>query len=282
MGPETDPKVEATEQKVVPRLKQMLGEAPFRLDWMSVYKFRCARLEKFVHDRVVFVGDSAHVVSPFGARGGNGGVQDVDNLGWKLAAVVHGDARPSLIETYNIERGHGADENMRHSARATNFMTPKSPIEALFRDQVLTLASEHPFARKLINSGRLSQPCSLAHSPLQTAGDAPLRPGSALIDAPLIGARGDSWLLREVQGQFTLLAVGEIAAPEVPGLDRIGIGQSHDRYRCFNDHQGHAQRRYGSGFLYLLRPDGHVCAVFDQPDSAAIARAFDRAKGAAA
>ena len=222
------------------------------------------------------------MVSPFGARGGNGGVQDVDNLGWKLAAVVQGEAPPSLIDTYDSERGHGADENMRNSARATNFMTPKSAIETLFRNEVLTLAARHPFARKLINSGRLSQTCTPADSPLQTEGDAPLRPGSALIDAPLTGPAGDSWLLGAVQGQFTLLAVGEITAPDLPGLARIGIDQSQEAYPCFQGKDGHAQRRYGSGFLYLLRPDGHVCAVFDQPDSAAIARAFDRAKGATA
>ena len=56
-------------------------------------RFQCRRLERFVHGRVIFVGDSAHIVSPFGARGGNGGIQDVDNLGWKLAAVLKAGAR---------------------------------------------------------------------------------------------------------------------------------------------------------------------------------------------
>ena len=280
LGPESDPKAEATEEKVVPRLKQMLGDAPFRLDWMSVYKFRCARLEKFVHDRVIFVGDSAHVVSPFGARGGNGGVQDVDNLGWKLAAVVRGEAQPSLIESYDIERGHAADENMRNSARATNFMTPKTPIEALFRDEVLNLAADHPFARKLINSGRLSQPCSLAHSPLQTSGNAPLEPGSALLDAPLRGPAGETWMVQEAQGAFALLAMGDITPPELPGIARIGINQNVSDYPCFSDPDGYATRRYGSERLYLLRPDGHVCASFDHADSAAIKAAHARATGA--
>ena len=196
--------------------------------------------------------------------------------------MVRGEAQPSLIDTYDSERGHGADENMRNSARATNFMTPKSAIETLFRNEVLTLAARHPFARKLINSGRLSQPCTLHDSPLQTAGDAPLRPGTALIDAPLVGPAGECWLLGEVQGQFALLAIGDITAPDLPGVIRIGIDQSQDAYPCFAGKDGHARRRYGSGFLYLLRPDGHVCAVFDQSDKAAIARAFDRAKGAAA
>ena len=57
------------------------------------------------------------------ARGGNGGIQDVDNLGWKLAAVLKGDAAPALIETYDQERSHGSAENIQNSSRSTNFMT---------------------------------------------------------------------------------------------------------------------------------------------------------------
>tara|TARA_R110002049_G_scaffold44333_3_gene129784 strand:+ start:19185 stop:20795 length:1611 start_codon:yes stop_codon:yes gene_type:complete len=280
LGPDTDPKLEATEERVIPRLRAMLGDAEFRLDWMSVYKFRCAKLDRFIHNRVIFVGDSAHVVSPFGARGGNGGIQDVDNLGWKLAALLNGDAAPGLIETYTAERSRASAENILNSSRATNFMTPKSPIEALFRDEVLHLATKHPFARKLINSGRLSQPCALSGEALQTPGTAPLPPGSALLDAPLTGPMGDTWLIHEAQGQFTLLGLGDAPVPAVQNIARIGIGHSHADYPCFNDTTGHARARYGTDYLYLLRPDGHVCAVFAHPaDTAAIAAALTRAKG---
>ena len=278
LGPDTDPKTEATEEKVTPRLKAMLGDKPFRLDWMSVYKFRCARLDRFVHNRVLFVGDSAHVVSPFGARGGNGGIQDLDNLGWKLAAVLHGDAPATLIETYNEERTHGSAENILHSSRATNFMTPKSPIEALFRDQVLNLATTHPFARRLINSGRLSRPCSLAGMSLQTPGTAPVQPGEALIDAPIKGPIGDTWLIAEAQGQFTLLGFGDVKLPTIPGIACIGIN-SRAAYPCFEDVEGHATRRYGRNHIYLIRPDGHICAVFDRPDAAAVTAAYTQARG---
>lgn len=280
LGPDTDPKLEATEAKVIPRIKAIVGDTPFRLDWMSVYKFRCAKLDRFVHDRVIFVGDSAHVVSPFGARGGNGGIQDVDNLGWKLAAVLQGRAKPDLIESYNTERVHGSAENILNSSRATNFMTPKSPIEALFRDEVLNLAADHPFARKLINSGRLSHPCDLSHSPLQTGADAPLRPGFALRDAPIDGPDGPTWLVTKAQGQFTLLTASDIHLPEVDGIARIGINQTTD-YPCFGDTEGHVETRYGTEKIYLLRPDGHVCAVFDTADSTAISAARDRALGGA-
>lgn len=278
LGSDTDPKEEATEEKVIPRIKQIVGNTPFRLDWMSVYKFRCAKLDRFVHGRVLFVGDSAHVVSPFGARGGNGGVQDLDNLGWKLAAVLRGDAAASLIETYNQERTHASAENILNSSRATNFMTPKSPIEALFRDEVLTLAGRHPFARRLINSGRLSLPCSLEGMPLQTSGSAPVVPGEVITDAPLSGPDGNTWLIREVQGRFTLLGFGDVTLPQIAGIARVGIN-SHGDYPCFDATDGHAIRRYGSDHIYLIRPDGHVCAVFKKADVDAITTAMKTAMG---
>ncbi len=279
LGPDTDPKEEATEEKVIPRIKAIVGDTPFRLDWMSVYKFRCAKLDRFVHNRVIFVGDSAHVVSPFGARGGNGGIQDVDNLGWKLAAILKQDAPASLIESYNTERVHGSAENILNSARATNFMTPKSPIEALFRNEVLKLAADHSFARKMINSGRLSQPCNLATSPLQTPGDAPILPGFPIIDAPLEGSNVTTWLIAEAQGQFTLVTASPTPLPAIEGINRIGINQQAD-YPCFISVGGHAETRYGTDKIYLLRPDGHVCAVFNTADPIAIKAAQDRALGA--
>ncbi|MBV2359740.1 FAD-dependent oxidoreductase [Thalassococcus sp. CAU 1522] len=274
LGPDTDPAEEATEEKVLPRLKAIVGDKPFRLDWMSVYKFRCARLERFLHGRVIFVGDSAHVVSPFGARGGNGGIQDVDNLGWKLAAVLLGEAEHTLLQSYDAERGYASDENILHSTRATNFMTPKSPVEAMFRDEVLRMAHDHSFARRLVNSGRLSLPCSLAGFGLQTPGSGPLAPGHAMVDAPLT----DGWLIEKVQGRFVLVGFGEVALPDVPGLDRLGVGAVAG-YPCVSPEGSLAFDRYGAGYAYLFRPDGHIAAVFDKPTRDTVEQALNRALG---
>src|SRR6056297_2552959 len=197
LDPGADPEAEGTEDRVLPRIRAIVGDKPFRIDWLSVYRFRCMMLDRFVHGRVIFVGDSAHVVSPFGARGGNGGIQDVDNLGWKLEAVLTGKADASLIETYHDERSHGSAENILNSTRATNFMTPKTPIEGLFRSETLRLAHDQPFARKLLNSSRLSLPCSLEGFALQTPGTAQIAPGSPVVDAPLSGPDGDTWLIDE-------------------------------------------------------------------------------------
>jgi 3-(3-hydroxy-phenyl)propionate hydroxylase len=276
---DADGRAETSEDRVIPRIKAIVGDKPFRLDWVSVYKFRCIKLDRFVHNRVIFAGDSAHVVSPFGARGGNGGIQDIDNLGWKLAAVLNGEAPVALIATYDEERGHGATENILNSSRATNFMTPKSPIEALFRGETLRLAHDQPFARKLLNSGRLSLPCSLEGMALQTPGAAQIPPGRAMLDAPLSGEAGQRWLLSEVQGAFTLVGFGDVVLPEVAGVRRIGINQ-HADYPCFAALGGHAIRRYGADMAYLFRPDGHVCAVFARPTVADVTKARARAMGA--
>jgi 3-(3-hydroxy-phenyl)propionate hydroxylase len=85
-------------------------------------------MRSFRHGRAVFVGDAAHQVSPFGARGANGGIQDVDNLGWKLELVLSGQAPERLLDSYDGERTLAADENIRNSTRSTYFITPKSAV----------------------------------------------------------------------------------------------------------------------------------------------------------
>lgn len=279
LGPDADPEIERQPERVIPRIKAMVGDRAFEIDWISVYSFQCRRLGRFVHGRVIFAGDSAHIVSPFGARGGNGGIQDVDNLCWKLAAVLKGNAPRALIDSYDAERVHGADENILNSARATSFMTPKSQTERLFRDEVLALASAHPFARQLVNSGRLSRPCSLAGFPLVTADTTdlggPMVPGAPCLDAPVCDRHGrDGWLLDHLGGDFVALGFGELPpAPE--GVRRLTVGAAGD----IDDPQGFIAARYGGapGVVYLIRPDQHVAARFLKPSAAAIADAHGRA-----
>ena len=143
----------------------MLGDdVKFELEWVSIYTFQCRRMEKFRHGNVIFAGDSAHQVSPFGARGANSGLQDVDNLSWKLAHVIKGLAPDTLLDSYDDERIHGADENIMNSTRSTDFITPKS-ISAACLEMRFGFVEHHAFARPLVNSGRLSMPCNyVGHS----------------------------------------------------------------------------------------------------------------------
>ena len=222
LGWDADPEEEKKPERIIPRVKAMLAHSAmkdfdFELEWASVYTFSCLRMDSFRHGRVLFAGDSAHGVSPFGARGANSGVQDADNLGWKLAAVLQGHAPDSLLDTYAREREFAADENIRNSSRATDFITPKSPVSRLFRDAVLQLAKTQPFARTLVNSGRLSTPATLHDSSLNTP-DAgrfagAMRPGASAADAPVTLPDGTrSWLLPRLGQGFTLLVAGDVPA----------------------------------------------------------------------
>ncbi|WP_298492219.1 FAD-dependent oxidoreductase [uncultured Maritimibacter sp.] len=273
LGWDIDKEVEKRPENVIPRLKAMLGEdVKFELEWVSIYTFQCRRMEKFRHGRVIFAGDSAHQVSPFGARGANSGVQDADNLGWKLAAVITGDAPEALLDSYDVERVQGADENILNSSRSTDFITPKSEMSRLFRDAVLDLSEHYAFARPLVNSGRLSVPCVHDGSPLNTpdalpGGPARSRPGAPCPDAPL----GNGFLLSQIGGDFALLAIGQ-EPPQIEGLRSVNLANATPQM---------AERYLGSAprALYLIRPDQHVAARWESADADTIRAAHARALG---
>jgi 3-(3-hydroxy-phenyl)propionate hydroxylase len=226
LGWDADPEQEKQPERVLPRLRAMLGEREFELEWVSVYTFQCRRMERFRHGHVLFSGDAAHQVSPFGARGANSGIQDADALAWRLAAVVRNQADPVVLDHWATERESAADENILNSTRSTDFITPKSAMAHAFREATLELAATLPFARRLVNSGRLSIPATADRSPAVTTDPvdddrsdwvAPsMRPGSPSVDAPLTDPDGQpTWWLRHIGGQFDLLVCveGDIDPP---------------------------------------------------------------------
>ncbi|HZH51214.1 MAG TPA: FAD-dependent monooxygenase, partial [Microvirga sp.] len=278
LGPDADAKAEQEPERVLPRLRQMLGHDNFTLEWVSVYTFQCRRLERFVHGRVVFAGDSAHQVSPFGARGANSGIQDAENLAWKLALILKGAAPERLIETYDLERSAAADENIGHSTRSTDFIAPRSAQELRFRDAALSLSRHVPFAKRMVNSGRLSMP-STYETPLSTpdrdewAGSARL--GAPLPDAPMRSKDGRQvWLLEAIGGEETIIHVRNGSQPPV-GSRIVTIGED------LIDEGGYFARRFDAtpGSTYLVRPDQHLAARWRHAEPASVERASRRLRG---
>jgi 3-(3-hydroxy-phenyl)propionate hydroxylase len=302
LGWDADPEEEKKPEKIIPRVKAMLGdEREFELEWASIYTFQCRRMKNFRHGHLLFVGDAAHQVSPFGARGANSGFQDTDDLLWKLALVMKGLAPEALLDTYDADRTYAADENIRNSTRSTDFITPKSAVSKLFRNAALELARTQPFARKLVNSGRLSVPAFLVNSALNTpdvdAFEGDMVPGAPLDDAPVRVAGQDAWLLDQLGNRFQLLAFADsveqldpvlraqaaaLAGGAIPvevvlvtahgGTAPAGLTALHDRDGLM------AQRMDARpGTCYLIRPDQHVAARWRRFDVAAVRSALARA-----
>ncbi|WP_315838129.1 FAD-dependent oxidoreductase [Bradyrhizobium prioriisuperbiae] len=285
LSPDADPVVEKKPENVRPRIARMLGHDDFAFEWISLYKFQCRRMERFIHGRVIFAGDAAHQVSPFGARGANSGLEDAENLAWKLSRVLQGTSPESLLETYNIERSAAADENIRESTRSTDFMAPSSREEERLRRAVLALASETEFGKRMINGGRLSVP-STYQTPLSSddaeAWAGGVKPGASLLDAPLATREGGKTYFSDAfngAGRgFTLLqfANGEaVTAPD--GVDVVSIGPNE----TLTDASGLLAKRYDAapGTAYLFRPDGYVAGRFRHPTRAALETALARASG---
>ncbi|CAG4890657.1 FAD-dependent oxidoreductase [Paraburkholderia gardini] len=311
LGWDADPVAEKQPERVIPRVKALLGDdVEFELEWVSVYTFSCQRMDSFRHGRVLFAGDSAHGVSPFGARGANSGVQDADNLAWKLRLVVNGDAPPALLDTYASERECAADENILHSTRATDFITPKSAISRMFRDATLKLAKDCPFARRVVNSGRLSVPAVLRTSPLNTpdetadAFSCAMVPGAVCTDAPVKVAARDAWLLHQTGGAaFTGIYFHDPAEDVTACAARLAVltklslpvrvlivvsrgtrlesaeNSMPSDIIVVEDVEGLVNARFDAraGTFYLLRPDQHVCARWRALDPASVKAALDRA-----
>ncbi|WEE75317.1 FAD-dependent monooxygenase [Comamonas testosteroni] len=276
------------------------GGTPWEMDWSSVYSARALTLPEYVHGRVIFAGDAAHMLPIFGVRGANTGFQDAQGLGWRLALVAKGAASAALLQSYSSERVGAAREIVEEAGKSTRFMAPPSRGFRLLRDAVLSLSLSQPFVGPLYH-WRTSRPHAYGNSPLNSMGDDNLLfkagPGHG---APPLNVRfaPDSYLLDHLGGGFDLLyftsgkaipaelqavvagvrarsiavrliAVSGHAASAIEGADLV-----------LDDSEGRCRARYGvmaDGAAYLLRPDQHVCARWMALDANRLQAAFKAA-----
>ncbi|MCT2588144.1 FAD-dependent monooxygenase [Actinophytocola sp. S1-96] len=257
------------------RIRAVVGDVDHDIVWLSVYRFHQRRAPRMRVGRVLLAGDAAHVMSPFGARGLNSGIADADNAVWKIALDRAGTAGPLLLESYDLERGAAADENLRVTGDTMRFLVPGTDAERAHRLDVLTRAADDEAAPEEIDSGRLAEPFWYLDSPLTTFTDLhayatfPRDPGAARppVGGVLCPDGHLSWgmRLRELVGpRFVVLTYWcswrpadrwehELVNEPVP-LDQE------------EDDELVTALRLRPRSIVVVRPDGHIAGVLHEPE----------------
>ncbi|HTZ42544.1 MAG TPA: FAD-dependent monooxygenase [Jatrophihabitans sp.] len=294
LPPDADIDAERRTGRLDTRIRQVIGDVPYEIDWLSTYRFHQRVVERFVTGRVLFAGDAAHALPPYGSRGMNSGIQDADNLAWKLAAVVRGQAPASLLETYHDERYAAARENLRVTEDTIKFMVPPDRLARWRRQAVLRMSMPFPAVRRRVNSGRMAEPFTYRDSRLVT-GDATAHPVlGAFAPDGLVTAPGPQRRLRHFFGHRFVAVCFARTAAEVEavraatetglpaGLTAVVVvpadgpapAELGDRVTVVRD-PGALAAGYGltTGWA-LVRPDGHVAALGAGTDLAGLAAAY--------
>jgi 3-(3-hydroxy-phenyl)propionate hydroxylase len=296
MAPDADPETTSSEAQVRERLARQFGpDVDVEIVWVGPYAYRSECVHSMRHGRVFLMGDSAKVVSPFGARGGNTGVADADNLAWKLAAVLQGKADASLLDSYNDERLEAAQQNVCVTNRTARFLRPAQRSERLFRDAVIGLARQMPFARSLVNTGRMaianpySASSACSYAPGSGAGQSVQNVHFAWAD----GSQGHvNDLLDWADGNLLVLVFGDLSAACMQRLRRLcfdapvrsvqvlGPDATPQAIEYVRDPQGHLQGAchvFGHAWA-LLRPDTYLAATGETVDTKLV-MAIERSLG---
>ena len=292
MAPNADPAYVSREDVVRERLQRQFGpDVEIEIVWVGPYAYRSQCLDQLRIGSVFFMGDTAKVVSPFGARGGNTGVADADNLAWKLAAVLRGQAMPALLDSYNDERLEAARQNVMVTNRTARFLRPADGVERLFRCAAISLARQHVFARSLINTGRMAVANAYTQSRVceATGGQSVQNVAFSWAD----GSRGQvNDLLAWAQGHLLVLLFADLSGAASQRLRQLATGAPVRCVQVLGSDARPQAREYvrdpkgdlqGACHVFghawaLVRPDGYLAATGEAVDSHLV-HAIEKALG---
>ncbi|WP_369157910.1 FAD-dependent oxidoreductase [Streptomyces sp. R02] len=191
-------------RRVVAARTHVAAEDVTEVLWASDFRPRAALADRFRAGRVFLAGDAAHVHSPAGGQGLNTSVQDAYNLGWKLGAVLSGDADPCLLDSYEEERRAVAADMLGLSTRIHRGEARRGGA---------TLQLDLGYRESSLSAETRTTP-------------GPVRAGDRAPDGRVDGVR----LFDAFRGpHWTLLALGT-DAPEPPQGVRLVRGPSHRTY----------------------------------------------------
>lgn len=281
MAPNTDPDVMAREAQVRELLKRQFGaDVECEIVWVGPYAYRSQCLDHLRIGNVFFMGDAAKIVSPFGAHGGNAGIADANNLAWKLAAVLKGQAPAALLDSYHEERHEAAEQIVRVTNRTARFLRPADGAERLFRNATIGLARQYAFARQMVNTGRMAVANNYTRSSVcESTG------GRSVQNVAFCWADGSpgtiNQLLEWAGGNLLVLVFGYVSPAASERLRQLA---SHAPVHCVQvvqaddlpqavehvvDPQGHMQGAchvFGHAWA-IVRPDGYLSATGEAVDA---------------
>ena len=284
MEPDADPAYVSSEAQVRERLKRQFGDdLECEIVWVGPYAYRSQCLDQLRIGNVFFIGDTAKIVSPFGARGGNTGIADADNLAWKLAAVLQRRAGAALLDSFNDERLEAARQNVLVTNRTARFLRPADGPERTFRSAVISLARQYPFARQLVNTGRMAVANSYTRSRVCAASG-----GVSVQNVSFRWADGSTGCVNDLllwaRGNLLLLVFGDLSAEScarllslcasapVSAVQVLGADAPAQAREAVRDPHGHLQGAchvFGHAWA-LLRPDAYLAATGEAVDGALV------------
>lgn len=245
-----------SEGEVAQRVAECLGPGPVEVEWSSRFRIHRRAAPRFRQGRVLLAGDAAHVHSPTGGQGMNGGIQDAGDLAWKLAHARSGGDADQLLEAYDIERRAIAVERVSRytdvltrvfletpvPARAAAFALARwgmaaPPIRHAALRRAAMLDLDHPTSPLLAADAR-SAGKRLPNPPLRAPDGAETRLHSLLPYGPAILDVADRRPFAEDLPTEHVVRIGPGAHADATGLVRGLLG--------------------GRDGLVLVRPDGHV------------------------
>ena len=281
MAPNADPQAVSREEAVRERLRHQFGDTvQCEIVWVGAYSYRSQCLRQLRIGHVFFMGDAVKIVSPFGARGGNTGVGDADNLAWKLCALQRGLAPAALLDSYHVERHEAATQNVLVTNRTARFLRPADGMERVLRNATIALARHYPFARALVNTGRMAVANSYSHSGICERGA-----GVSVQNVALTWADGSSGTINDLLGwagcNLLVLVFGDMSASAARRLAELtasaplravqvlGSGLRPSAREHVRDPLGHVQGAchvFGHAWA-LVRPDGYLAATGESVDA---------------
>ncbi|MCA1624791.1 MAG: FAD-dependent monooxygenase [Acidobacteria bacterium] len=230
------------------------------VNWFSTYKAHTRHVNKFSAGRCFLAGDAAHIHTPAGAQGMNTGIQDSYNLAWKLAMVLHDQAKEKILETYNEERLGNAENLLKTTDRLFNLVASPDVLLSYFRTHVFPYIAGAAFSLDAIKKfvfPRVSQiGINYRHSSLSEniAGDFKVKAGDRM---PYFTVDGKSIYDRLHQPKFHLLVFSN---DEIDFQDLGNEIREDSVDFSFALLSPEVKEIFGTEklFIILLRPDNYI------------------------